>query len=95
MTFFEETCAVLDSYEIHPSNITFIGSISSGHACTWEEFEKLADFDYDGGFGAQKVATDLVIVLTLSATNMTAPRAGHTREDSSCPAKPSPLSACR
>ena len=42
----------------------FIGSNESGHACTWAEFEGLADFDYDSGFGAAYVASDLRIVFS-------------------------------
>lgn len=42
--------------------IVFIGSLDSGHSCTWDEFCQLADVEYDSGFGAQEVARDLVIV---------------------------------
>lgn len=44
--------------------IIFIGSETSGHTCTWEEFVKLADKEYDDGFGCAKVATDLIIVFS-------------------------------
>ncbi len=44
------------------SEIIFIGSEHSGHSCTWNEFTALANHDYDNGFGAQKVADDLIIV---------------------------------
>ena len=43
-------------------DILFIGSIDSGHCCTWREFETLADIEYDDGFGRQNVARDLEIV---------------------------------
>jgi hypothetical protein len=43
-------------------DIIFIGSESSGYSCTWREYEILANHDYDDGFGAQKVASDLIIV---------------------------------
>jgi hypothetical protein len=29
---------------------------------SWEDFKKVADTEYDGGFGSQKVAQDLMIV---------------------------------
>lgn len=45
-------------------DVIFIGSEESGHSCTWEEFEKLADRDYYAGHGAQEVATDLIIVFS-------------------------------
>lgn len=43
-------------------DIVFIGSLESGHSCTWDEFSGLADREYDDGYGAAKVATDLVIL---------------------------------
>lgn len=45
-----------------PADIVFIGSRESGHECTWQEFEALADTEYDAGYGAQEVASDLEIV---------------------------------
>lgn len=46
------------------TDIVFIGSETSGHSCTWDEFVELANFDYDSGFGSQKVAADLIIVFS-------------------------------
>jgi len=45
-----------------PDDIVFIGSEYSGHSCTWDEFQLLANFEYDNGFGAQRIASDLIIV---------------------------------
>jgi hypothetical protein len=45
-------------------DIVFIGSESSGHSCTWREYGILANNDYDDGFCAQKVASDLIIVFS-------------------------------
>lgn len=42
-------------------DIMFIGSLDSGHNCTWAQFEKLAEIDYDADFSQQNVACDLVI----------------------------------
>lgn len=36
------------------NQIMFIGSLKTGHSCTWKEFKKLADVDYDNDFGGQK-----------------------------------------
>lgn len=56
MTFLEITkAAIADSWHT-PNDIIFIGSLVSGHSCTWNEFCDLADFDYDS------VAIDLRIV---------------------------------
>jgi len=47
-----------------PEQITFIGSLASGHSCTWYEYQRLANHEYDSGYGGQEVATDLVIVFS-------------------------------
>jgi hypothetical protein len=56
-----ETKAELRTEGYTPDDIVFIGSRDGHYACSWEEFEKLADFDYDNGFGGQEVADDLLI----------------------------------
>lgn len=61
MNLLNETIEYLQYCEQTPDNITFIGSETTGHCCTWKEFGILADVEYDPGFGAQEVASDLVI----------------------------------
>ena len=63
----ETTIDITDSGHT-PDDIVFIGSRESGHQCTWAEFQKLADRDYDSGFGAQEVATDIEIVFSDGST---------------------------
>ena len=58
----KETLSDIQDSGHSPSDIAFIGSEISGHCCSWEQFEKLADFNYNDGFGSQKIATDLIIV---------------------------------
>ena len=43
------------------NDIDFIGS-EDGYECDWDTFKKLADQEYDSGFGSANVATDLIIV---------------------------------
>lgn len=62
MNLLEETVEDLRWCGHATSDIIFIGSSSSGHSCTWDQFEKLADKEYDAGHGRQEVAVDLVIV---------------------------------
>lgn len=45
-------------------DITFIGSKDGEYGCTWQEFESLANFDYEPGYGRQQVAKDLVILFS-------------------------------
>lgn len=47
-----------------PKDIVFIGSENSGHSCTWDEFTVLANIEYYNGFGAQEVASDLIVVFS-------------------------------
>lgn len=58
----EETYDVMSNCGLYKKDIVFIGSLETGHQCSWEEFEILADKEYNAGYGAQDVATDLVIV---------------------------------
>ena len=60
--FLEETKEAIKQSGHTVDDVTFIGSEETGHQCTWEEFEILADVDYNAGFGAQCVADDLIIV---------------------------------
>ena len=62
MNFLQETCEDITRSGHTPDQIVFIGSEASGHQCTWEEFQLLANIEYDDGFGAQEIAIDLIIV---------------------------------
>lgn len=62
MNLLQETISAIAESGHDKTEIVFIGSPASGHACSWAEFTVLADFDYDEGYGAQIVASDLVIV---------------------------------
>ena len=62
MNLLYETIQAIEDSGHEVQDIVFIGSIYSGHSCTWTEFLLLADIEYNNGFGAQEVAYDLVIV---------------------------------
>ena len=64
MNLLQETIDDIKHSGHKPEDIAFIGSEDSWHSCTWDEFTKLADRDYDNGYGAQKVASDLIIVFS-------------------------------
>lgn len=64
MTLLEETIVDIKKSGHEIKDIVFIGSEETGHQCSWQQFRKLADFEYDSGFGSQKIATDLVIVFS-------------------------------
>lgn len=64
MNLLEETLQDIAESGHTPEDIVFIGSRHTGHRCTWAEFEKLANVEYDASFGAQEVASDLEIVFS-------------------------------
>lgn len=45
-------------------DIIFIDSEESGHCWDWLEFDVIGDINYDSGFDAQEIATDLVTVFS-------------------------------
>jgi len=58
----EETLEILKEIGKKPEDINWIGSEDGEYVCSWKEFIKLANKEYDNGYGAQQVARDLVIV---------------------------------
>ncbi|MEK9355154.1 hypothetical protein V9756_23375, partial [Escherichia coli] len=56
--------AIADSGHV-PEDIIFIGSRTTGHSCTWDEFQTIADFEYDSGYGGQEVVSDIEIVFNV------------------------------
>ena len=61
MNLLEETLEVLKKYGKEIQDIDWIGSPNFGWF-TWEDFAAAADEEYDDSYGAQEVASDLVIV---------------------------------
>ena len=57
----EETLGVMDKFGLTYEDVTYVGSENNQYRMTWDEFESLADMDYDSGYGAPEVATDLEI----------------------------------
>jgi hypothetical protein len=62
MNLLKETIEDIRQSGHTPKDIVFIGSEVTGHRCCWTEFQTLANVEYDAGFGAQEVASDLIIV---------------------------------
>lgn len=56
-----ETIEAIEESGHTPEDVTFIGSADAAYRCTWEEFTRIADVEYDNGFGSSSVPTDLII----------------------------------
>lgn len=63
MNLLKETKRIIKRHGYTPDDIIFIGSYESGYSCDWQEYEKLADIEYDNDYGSQKIANDLTIIL--------------------------------
>lgn len=61
MNLLKETINEIMSNNLTVDDIIFIGDINSEYSCTFKEFEKLANIDYDNGFGHQYIAANLCI----------------------------------
>jgi len=59
----QETKEKLNEAGKEIADIDWIGGPNFGWF-TWQDFEKVSNTEYDSGFGAQIVATDLVIVFS-------------------------------
>ena len=58
----EETLERMKGVGLGPEDIVFIGSADNEYSMSgWREFKALSDVEYDDGYGAPKVATDLEI----------------------------------
>ena len=58
----EETKEKLEACHKSPQDVLWVGTNDGSEATTWEEFAKLADFDYNDDYGAVEIRLDLVIV---------------------------------
>ena len=61
MTFLEETQKAVEGSGHKTEDVMFIGSNDGKYRMTWEKFSKLANFEYDRGYGIQRIAIDLII----------------------------------
>lgn len=72
INFLEETREILELAGVGENDIIYIGSDPIGnppyYVCNWWEFEALADFEYDNGFGSAQIARDLVMLAEKKGT---------------------------
>lgn len=57
-----EILTVLEANGKTSADVRWAGARNGALALSWEEFARLADRDYDAGYGYCEVATDLVVV---------------------------------
>ncbi len=64
MNLLKETIENIEKSGHVINDIIYIGSEKSGYCCDWKEYEVIANIEYDNGFGAQEIASDLIIVFS-------------------------------
>lgn len=57
----EETLEVLHEHGKDPNDVKWVGTTDE-YSISWDEFVKIANVEYDSGYGAAEIATDLTIV---------------------------------
>ena len=60
VNFLKETISVMNGYKLDPKEIIYIGDRKS--SCSWEEFQEIANVEYDNGYGGAEIIQDLIIV---------------------------------
>lgn len=60
--FLNETIEYLKDHQLGPDDVLWIGSQDGKLAIDWKQFEKIANFEYDEGYGTAVIAMDLVVV---------------------------------
>lgn len=58
----EETIVSIKASGYTENDVDWVGSKDGIFAISWEEAKEILNLDYDSGFGAAEVATDLVVV---------------------------------
>jgi hypothetical protein len=60
--FLKETIAKLKANGKEPCDVQWVQTSKGKYCCEWEEFKKMANEDYNSGFGGQEVRSSLVVV---------------------------------
>lgn len=58
-----ETLETLSAMGASPDDVSYVGTIDGEWQIDWPAFAVIADAEYDAGYGAAEVASDLVVVL--------------------------------
>lgn len=69
MTLLQETIRIIEANDKSTGDVQFVQSTEDTYPqpsvtawCTWEEFAKYADFEYDSGYGGVEVNEYLIVV---------------------------------
>lgn len=57
----KETLAKIEREGHTKNDVAFVGSKDGKLRISFEEFEKISNFEYDSGYGSQQIAEDLIV----------------------------------
>lgn len=58
----KETEYSITSSKHTPEDVVSIGLLDPPRSCTWEEFQTIANEEYDSGYGGHEVLLDLIVL---------------------------------
>lgn len=61
MNFKQETYEDIQESGHTREDVMFVGSADGEYRATMDHFDTIADFEYDAGYGSQKIADDLIV----------------------------------
>lgn len=64
MNFLKETLVDIEGSGHTTDDVMFVGSMDGNYRVTFDEFTKIANIEYDNGYGAQEIAHDLIVYFT-------------------------------
>lgn len=64
MNLLKETKKCIQESGHTANDIVFIGSKDGEYSMTWDEFNQVANVEYDDGYGGQEVASDLIVMFS-------------------------------
>lgn len=60
VNFLKETASIMINYGLNPEDIIYIGN--GKESCSWDEFQTIANINYDNGWGGAEIDEALIIV---------------------------------
>lgn len=61
MNLLQETLDALKENGKTPADVRWVGRESINAKCSWDDFAKQANFEYDAGYGSEEIPVDLIV----------------------------------
>ena len=61
MNLLNETLNILKENGKTPADVRWVGRESANAKCSWDDFAKQANFEYDNGYGIAEMPGDLIV----------------------------------